>query len=111
MWKDIVEDNCPKAMALMVKYCEQDVRLLERVFHKIERYGKPKSNAAVMDGTYRWGCQYCGSVDVIKSKTRSTAAGVIQHQMRCKDCTKYYQVSNTVYKEYRCKRFKVEANK
>jgi hypothetical protein len=110
MWRDIMEKNCPKAMADMVKYCEHDVLLLERIYKRMEAYGRPKSNAAVLDGNHRWGCPYCGSTKVRKSKTITTAAGSVQHQMFCRDhdTRRYYTISNLKYKEYQEDRFEAQ---
>lgn len=100
LWKDIVMNNCPKSMKKMVKYCEKDVLLLQSVWEEIEKYHNVKSHAGVLAGKPRWTCPHCGSVNVSKSKTRTTAGGGIQHQMKCKDCGSYYTISNTVFKKY-----------
>jgi len=38
LWKDIVLHNNGKALEEMIKYCEEDVRLLERVYNKLQPY-------------------------------------------------------------------------
>jgi len=100
LWRDIVMNNCPKAMKKMVKYCEKDVVLLQNVWEEIEKYHNVKSHVGVLAGKERWSCPHCASENVSKSKTRTTAGGGIQHQMKCNDCGSYYTISNSVFKKY-----------
>lgn len=103
MWKDIVLRNDEKAMKKMIKYCKKDVALLERVWQKLRDYDRPSTHAAVnASGNVkdRWKCSHCGSDHVKKSKTRITAMGMKQHQMKCLDCGRYYQIANLVYNWY-----------
>lgn len=101
LWKDILLDNCPKSMAKMVKYCKQDVALLEKVWKKLSAYHAPKTHVGVANGLEKWTCAHCGSENVIKSKTRYTAAGTVQHQMNCKECRRYYSISNKAHDEWK----------
>lgn len=100
MWKDIVLDNCEKSMKRMVKYCDEDVRLTEQVYHRLASYHAPKTHVGVQTGSDRWSCPHCGSEDVKKQKTRITAKGITQHQMQCKDCGRFYSISNLVFRHY-----------
>lgn len=36
LWKEIMLNNCPIAMGKMVKYCQQDVNLLQEVYNKLQ---------------------------------------------------------------------------
>ena len=38
LWKRIVLNDDPDAMKQMIAYCEEDVRLLERVYNKLQPY-------------------------------------------------------------------------
>jgi len=100
MWVDIKEDDCPKAMAKMVKYCKKDVVLLQRVYEEIAGFHRPKTHVGVATGGEKWTCAHCGSQDVSKAKTRYTAAGTPQHQMQCNNCHKYYTMSNKSFVEF-----------
>lgn len=100
MWKDIVLNKCPKAMAKMVKYCKKDVTLLERVFDELSKTARPKTHAGVMAGGERWHCPHCGSDDVLRNRKTVTTAGTIQHAMKCKNCGKYYTINDKVYRDY-----------
>lgn len=99
-WKDIILNNCPKAMKLMVKYCKQDVKLLEEVWKCLEPYHKPKTHVGRLNGHDGWTCPHTGSENVIKSKTRYTAAGTRQHQMFSKEANAYYTISDKNFKLY-----------
>jgi hypothetical protein len=100
VWKRIVLDNYPAALAEMVDYCKQDVRLLERVYDRIKLFHKPATHVGVMAGKARWTCSHCGSGDVRRKKKRATTKGTIQHSMACGHCRGHYTISDTVYKEF-----------
>ena len=87
-WKDIKLKKCPKAMAKMIRYCKQDVRLLEQIFDRMNPY-LPAKTALSCEAR---ACPECGEQMVI-SKTRVTAAGYKQAQLRCKECGKYRTVA------------------
>lgn len=104
LWKNIVLNNDEKAMKKMVKYCKNDVIILEKVWDKLRDYAAPATHAAVVESgnpADRWMCAHCGSDNVIKSKTRITAKGDRQHQMKCNDCGRYYSIANSVFNWYR----------
>ena len=100
MWKDIVLNDCPKAMAKMVKYCKADVKLLEDVWKVLEPFAQPKTHTGVMGGLDKWTCPWTGSQNVIKNRTRVTARGTTQHQMQSKERGGYYSISEKAYAEY-----------
>ncbi len=101
MWKDVILDDCPKAMAKMVKYCKKDVTLLEKVYQKLSATAKPKSHAGLMAGGEKYDCPHCGSDDLVRNRKTVTAAGTIHHAMRCKSCGKYSTINNKQYKEFK----------
>ena len=100
LWKKVVRDNDPVAMNDMVRYCKKDVVLLERVWERLAPYCKPTTHSGALTGNGRWSCPHCGGTNVIKSKTTRTRMGMKQHQMYCKDCIRYYTVSNLVFNQY-----------
>ena len=101
LWKNILLDNCPKAMKEMVKYCKEDVRLLERVWQTLEAYHRPKTHVGVLNGAEKWTCPYTGSHNVVKSKTVVSTAGTISHQMKNVETGKYYTINEKSYRDYR----------
>jgi hypothetical protein len=97
--KDMM-DHYKRSMNFMVEYCKRDVVILEKVFEKLQPYYKQKTHAGVAAGKERWTCMVCTSENVKLTKTRPTPMGMIQRQMYCKDCGKYYTVSDLVYRMY-----------
>lgn len=103
LWKNIVLLNDEQALKDMVRYCKQDVILLQRVWERLREYDKPRTHAAVLatgNSKDRWMCAFCGSDNVKKNKTRATARGTVQHQMNCRDCGRYYSVADSVFAMY-----------
>lgn len=101
LWKDIVLKNCPDAMDKMTTYCGQDVVLLEKVWGKLRLFVSPKTHEGVLGGRDKWTCPYTGSENVSKSKTKVTAAGTVQHQMRNLDTGAYYTINESAYQAYK----------
>ena len=100
LWKRITLDNEPSALKDMVTYCKQDIVLLRKVYKELSAYDAPKSHTGVMNGLERWSCPHCGSEDVKVSKTRVTPRGMIQKQMQCGGCHRYYSIAHKVWRDY-----------
>lgn len=100
LWKKILVDKCEKSLRYMMKYCGVDVRRLESVYLDMEPFIKPHSHLGVMTGGDKWTCPRDGSTNVITHKTKATAHGTMQYQMRCKDCGGYYTISSRAHSEY-----------
>jgi len=100
MWLDVTLHNSKKALKKMANYCKNDVVLLEDVYHALEPYMPSKTHVGVLHGGEKWSCSKCGSTNVSKSKTNVTAMGTVRHQMQCKECGKYYTISDATYRKY-----------
>ena len=96
-WKQILLENDPAALAKMVRYCKQDVRKLEQVYEKIVGYHKPKTHVGVLNGRPKWTCARCGSREVKRNRRAVTAKGTVSHTMLCKECHRYYTISNVAW--------------
>ena len=101
LWRSIVLDKDPNALAKMATYCEHDVHILEQVWERLSQIAGPKTHAGVIAGVGKWTCPHCASEDVISNRIKATAAGTIQHQMRCKKCSKFYTISEPTFTLYR----------
>lgn len=101
LWRDILLDNCPKAMKVMVDYCKRDVQLLKRVYDKLAPYDAPKTHVGVLNGREKWSCARCGSEDVKKHMTKVSAVGTKRNQMKCHSCFGTYTVSEKAHRDYR----------
>lgn len=86
-WKDIMFNKNKAAMDRMVKYCKQDVKLLEDVYDRFRPYIKPKSH---VNGDKRV-CPECGS-DHVQSRGRTIrASGSSSYRYHCQDCGSWFQ--------------------
>lgn len=91
LWKNILINSDKAAMEKMVKYCKNDVVLLEKVFKQLNNHIEAKSHYGVLFGQYRGTCPECGSDDIIKNGFRTTATGVVKIMYKCKTCNKFHQ--------------------
>lgn len=90
LWKAIVLNKDKEAMAKMVKYCQQDVKLLEKVYKELSVHISPKVHYGVIFGQDRGSCPECGSDDLIRSCVRASSTGVKKVMFKCKTCNKYH---------------------
>lgn len=97
LWVKVVEDKDEDALERMIRYCEQDVILLEDTFFVLNPYINHNNNFSVLTGYDKWHCPECTSGDVEMFRTYSTAMGVIRRKMKCNNCKKQYRISNKTY--------------
>jgi uncharacterized protein YprB with RNaseH-like and TPR domain len=76
LWKDIVLNKDKKALEYMVKYCKQDVVLLEQVHKKLSTHIEKKTHYGVIFGQDRGTCPECGSDELTINKRKTTASGL-----------------------------------
>lgn len=100
LWKDIVLKNCPRAMDKMVRYCKRDVKMLQEVYQKLADYQKPKTHVGVLNGSDKWTSPFTGGTNVHGHGKRVTAAGTVQHRMKCLDSSRPYAISVAAFNEY-----------
>ena len=91
LWKSILLDNDSIAMGKMLKYCKQDVVLLEKVFKHLNNHIEPKSHYGVIFGADRGSCPECGSDDLIIQQRKTTASGIKKIVYQCKTCFKFHR--------------------
>ena len=84
LWMDIVEHNSPAGMKRMIRYCAQDVRMLEKLFDRIAPYIDPITSVA----EYRGDCPWCGGKKLKMNGTRRRASGILYQDLKCWDCGK-----------------------
>jgi uncharacterized protein YprB with RNaseH-like and TPR domain len=97
LWKKVTLDNDLTALKKMVRYCKNDVVILEKVYDKLKTYIDHSFNYATLSGGERWQCPECGSKEVVCNKTRTTKYGLLKREMKCKGCNKSYTISNLAY--------------
>jgi hypothetical protein len=99
LWEDIVFGK-GKRMDEMIKYCEQDVLLLQRVYEKIIGVVPLKTHVGVTNGGEKWSCPYCGSTTLVRNGTDVSAAGTRKQKMQCKSCKRSYRITGKQYTHY-----------
>lgn len=86
LWKDILLHNSESSMKKMIKYCKNDVILLEEVFNKFAPYVKPKMSYATDKGN----CPECNSDNLRINKTSKLLSGNSKVQFFCSNCSRYH---------------------
>ncbi len=93
LWRDIVLDKSEPAMKKMVRYCKQDVVLLEKVFERMKPYIESASSVA----EYARDCRECGSSSTYINARRVRASGALMFDMQCYPCGKHHTLSEGQY--------------
>lgn len=91
LWKDILLHKDKVALAKMIKYCQNDVILLEKIFKKMSTHIEPKTHYGVVFGEDRGSCNECGSDELRRQRVRTLASGKRMIQYQCRICGKYNQ--------------------
>lgn len=95
LWLDVIAGS-EKALSRMIKYCEQDVNLLEKVYNIMKPYMKSHPNIA---SVFTHNCPRCDSPETVIHKTRVMASGLRKTQHQCKGCGSYFTPDNKSLKE------------
>ncbi len=82
LWREVIEGD-RKAQALMERYCKQDVKLLPRVYAKLQPWIKTHPNVALYNDIE--GCPNCGGSNLEKRGFRYTRISAYQ-RYHCNDC-------------------------
>lgn len=85
LWTRVVLKQDKRAFASMLKYNQQDVRLLERVYKALRPWEKRQPGSHILEKFDKLKCNACGSSHVKKNGSAITQARVFQ-QYRCNDC-------------------------
>jgi uncharacterized protein YprB with RNaseH-like and TPR domain len=93
LWKDIVLKKNKAALKQMVIYCEEDVRLLEKIYFKLAPYFPEKLHS----GDDKTNCPTCNASKWEYTKTRTSVHGLKRVQLRCNECNRYHTVSEKIY--------------
>jgi DNA polymerase elongation subunit (family B) len=85
LWKSIVLRHDTKAFARMVRYCKQDVKLLEKVYLKLRAWDKRHPSTVIANNLPTPRCNVCSSSDVVKNGSYATSTYTFQ-KYKCRDC-------------------------
>ena len=95
LWRGCLDGDM-KSWKKMIKYCANDVKLLERVYRKLLPYMKRHPNQAPF-GSERSVCSKCGSTDVQYRGFAYTAVSKFRRFV-CKDCGAWSRESQNLLK-------------
>ena len=90
LWKDIVLKNCETSMKKMIRYCMQDVLILERVHQKLKAHDTIRTHFGMILNDDRGSCPECGSNKINRQRIRILASGTKKAQYKCMDCGRYH---------------------
>lgn len=88
------------ALRRIGEYCDQDVILLEDVYHAIEHFTKPNTHAGVHMGKDKWSCPSCGGTSVSLERNDVTEKGTLSRVVKCDGCGHVYNISNKSFMDY-----------
>jgi len=89
LWKDVMDGDGP-ALSRMIKYCKQDVKLLEKVYLDVRRYAPATVHMGVVAEKDRLACKACGSLNGKWDGTRIKTK--IEYRCRkCHDCGHFFR--------------------
>lgn len=92
LWIKVIENNDRKALNRMVKYCDNDVLLLERVY----TLSKPYSLNKIHTTGIKSDCPECGSDNVKLWGMFYTAGGTSKQRLKCNDCGKCFYYNKKI---------------
>lgn len=90
LWCKVMKRD-KQAMAMMTKYCKQDVNLTEKLFKKIRPYVTNIPNYNLFESGEKVLCPSCGSTRLEKRGFGTTKVRMFQKYV-CKDCRSWSQV-------------------
>lgn len=90
LWKDVMQGD-EKALADMIKYCKQDVLLLEKVYQHITPYAPQKLRIGELMDNGKLSCPACGSTNGWFNGYRIHGAKKYRRRI-CHDCAHPYRV-------------------
>lgn len=99
LWDRVILEKSEKALKEMIKYCEQDVLLLEKVYNKLSKQELPVVHNGVLQGSTKNTSPYTGKSNVELVKTTTSKAGTVKHLMKDLNTNKYFELSDMVYKK------------
>lgn len=97
MWERVLFDNCRKSLAEMVSYCDQDVLILDKLYHRIYPYVDHKINMAIYNNN-PLACPECGGTNTHKRGFMYTRGGKFQ-RYQCTDCGNWFKDGRNLIKD------------
>lgn len=99
LWDRVILEKSEKALKEMIKYCEQDVLLLEKVYNKLSKQELPVVHNGVLQGSTKNTSPYTGKSNVELVKTTTSKSGTVKHLMKDLNTNKYFELSDSAYRK------------
>lgn len=103
MW-DMIEDGTKEQqkeyLQKMVDYNIGDIVATEAMYLRLRKYMGHKIHYGTLQGKPKYTCPNCGGDHIEEVSHTSTAAGTLQHIMKCKDDGCQFKLNNTQYLKY-----------
>lgn len=100
LWNKVVILNDREALKEMVKYCDEDVRQLEKVYNELQYLDNPKYHVGVQNGETKQTSPITGTYNIEHVKTVTTNSGTKKHIMKDLDTDRLFEMSNTNYLKF-----------
>ena len=87
------------SMRTIARYNDGDVLTLGGVYQKMMPLFNVQQHVGALMGNGRCSCKYCGGTDMLFSKRRTTATGMLRIQLQCGTCGKYQTVAPSIFEK------------
>ena len=101
LWKDVMV-NSPGALEKMIGYCQDDVLVLEKVFHAIQSFCPPATHHGLSNDGANYSCPNCGNLGHVAHKQYSTPTGQIKYQRTCTSCHQQFILTARKLRDWQC---------
>lgn len=89
LWKNVINGSIPD-LYKMIKYCKEDVKLLEKLYNKIAPFVNQRMNKALVMHNIKDGCPSCGSSSqYLKQKGYRYNPRSVKKKYVCSKCGKW----------------------
>lgn len=93
LWIDTVLHKSKEALENMIKYCKNDVLILEKVYQKLAAYTEPKTHVGVLNGGNKTSCPSCGCPNSVSKGRSVSAVGHVKQVRKCRECGRKFRIS------------------
>jgi len=94
LWVDVLNKDL-KALNKMIRYCKQDVKLLEEVYKKIRSYAPQTVHMGVLENKDKLACKACGSKNT-RPRGQRLKTKILYYCRVCEDCNHFWRTEMRV---------------
>lgn len=101
LWDRVIEKKEKAALKEMILYCEQDVKLLEKVYTKLTQLERSPVHVGALFNKNKNSSPISGSTNLEFIKKRATAQGTIKYIMRDLDTDSLFEMTESSYNKWK----------